>query len=59
MNETAWKIINGLCSGIGWAFFIILFADAIKSRKDLALVGGMAIGGVLLALLIGKFLFGK
>jgi len=57
MNEIAWKIINGLCSSIGIGFFF-WFVFCSFTSNELIKMSVVAISGVLLALLVGRILFG-
>ena len=58
MNEKAWKIIDGICNSIGVAFFLCFFFGNLEPKAFL-IFSVIAILGVLLALVIGKLLFGE
>ena len=56
MNEIAWRIIDGLCHTIE-RIFVLLFIFGDFTANDFLKISGLAIGGVLSALIIGRFLF--
>lgn len=56
MHKLAWQIIDGFCRGVGAvAIICIIFGDI--TYKTAAIIGGIAVVGIICALICGKVFF--